>query len=260
MDHVLYDSVNVGAIPNGAAAPAATAGYVDGWYNNSAAMRAAFPNIPHISIAVFASDDAMALDCEPGDATIQQAPGWVDRQHARGNPLPIVYTSASNIAALRALMGGRNFLLWSAHYTGTPHLCGGGCGYPGADATQFWDHGTHGENIDMTLMSDAFYVAIGGASSLPVVTTPTTPVPVVTTPGQLAKILKESTMLVVDQKERGIWILAPMFASHLSGTEWNAINCDPLRAAIPYAKLEDGDVGITRFDQLKASLLQPVTV
>jgi hypothetical protein len=258
MIHVLYDSVNVGAIPAGAASPAATAGYVDGWYNNSAAMRAAFPNIPHISIAVFARDDAMALDCEPGDATIQEAPGWVDRQHARGNPLPIVYTSASNIRALRALMGGRNFLLWSAHYTGTPHLCGS-CGYDGADATQFWDHGTHGENIDQTLMSDAFFVAIGGASSLPAPGIPTAPPVVVTTPGQLAQILKESTMLVVDQKERGIWILAPNFASHLDGTRWDAINCDPLRAAIPYAKLEDGPVGITRFDQLHAALMQPVT-
>jgi len=179
MIHVLFDSVNAGAIPTGAAAPAATAGYVDGWYNNSAAMRAMFPNIPHVAIAVFAKDNADALDCEPGDATIYEAPGWADRQYQRGVALPIIYTSASNIAELRRVMGGRNFLLWSAHYTGNPHLCGSGCGYPGADATQFWDHGTHGENIDQTVMSDAFFAAIGGASSLP---SPDSPAPVPATP------------------------------------------------------------------------------
>lgn len=168
MPHLLYDSVDAAAVTTGMAA---TAGYIDGRWPSSAAMKAAHPNLPHVSIAVFARDDAMALDCEPGDATIAEAPAWVDRQHARGKALPIVYTSASNIAALRRLMGGRGYLLWSAHYTGTPHICGS-CGYPTADATQFWNHGPHGENVDQTLMSDAFFAAIGGPSSSPPPTSP----------------------------------------------------------------------------------------
>ena len=161
MTRTMYDSVTVGAIPQDGAA---TAGYVNGRYTNSAAMRSRFPHLPHVSIAVFASADAMCLDVEPGDATVAQAPGWCDRQHARGVDLPIIYTSASQVASVRAAMGARRYLLWSAHYTGRAHICGAGCGYPAADATQWIDRGPHGENVDITLMSDRFYAAISGGT------------------------------------------------------------------------------------------------
>ena len=178
MTHIMYDSVTVSAIPHDGAA---TAGYVNGRYTNSNYMNAVYPG-PHVTITITANDDAMCLDVEPGDATPDQAPGWCDRQHARGLALPIIYTSASQISTIRAVMGNRKYLLWSAHYSftdasgrvshGIPHVCGN-CGYPPADATQFIDHGPNNENVDITMMSDAFFASIGGA----VTPTPAPPQP-----------------------------------------------------------------------------------
>ena len=249
--HILYDSVNAAAIQGGMVA---TAGYVDGNWANSAAMRAAHPNLPHVSIAVFARHDADALDCEPGDATVYEAPGWADRQYARGVTLPIIYTSASNIAELRRVMGGRNFLLWSAHYTYNAHVCGS-CGYPGADATQFADKGPNGENVDLTLMSDAFYVAIGGASSLPA---PSPHAPAhAPAPAPHAPPTQKGPppMFFVTQQTRGDWLFGAGFTHHLNGTEWGAINNPLVTSVLPTVALEDGPVGITRFDQLRAACL-----
>lgn len=178
MTRIMYDTVNgPSQIPADAAA---TAGYTSGNWPNSATLAAAFPHLPHVSIAVTAAHDADCLDVEPGDATIAQAPGWVDRQYARGVAMPIVYTSASNIAALRAALGNRKYLLWSAHYTYNPHVCGS-CGYPGADATQFSDRGPGGLNCDSTVMSDAFYAAISGTAAPTATPASTTPAPAATT-------------------------------------------------------------------------------
>jgi peptidoglycan hydrolase-like protein with peptidoglycan-binding domain len=157
MTLTMFDSTTVADIPS--TGMDAVAGYVGGDFTTWPALVKRFPHLPALSIAVNSSQDAQCLDVENGDATPADVPGWLDRQ-ARLHPgrTPILYTSASQIAAVRAAAGRRTYLLWSAHYGAGEHVCGR-CGYPGADATQFDDHGAHGEHIDRTVMSPAFLAA-----------------------------------------------------------------------------------------------------
>jgi hypothetical protein len=153
----MFDSINVADIPS--TGMDAVAGYVGGNWPTYAALVKRFPHLPALSIAVNASQDAQCLDVENGDATPADVPGWLDRQRRlKPNETPILYTSASQIGAVRAAAGNRRYLMWSAHYGVGEHVCGR-CGYPGADATQFDDHGAHGEHIDRTAMSPAFLAA-----------------------------------------------------------------------------------------------------
>lgn len=159
----MFDDVNVSLIPVGAEA---VAGYVDGKWPTYAQLVKKFPHAQHIvSIAVFASDDADALDIEPGDATVAQATDWVKRQHARGEKRPILYTSVSwapELVSALTLAGfkySRDYLLWTAHYTGKPHLCSAKC-WPSfqqiAHATQ-WTDRAGGQSLDESLASAEFF-------------------------------------------------------------------------------------------------------
>jgi hypothetical protein len=157
MTLTMFDSTTVTDIPS--TGMDAVAGYVGGDFTTWPALVKRYPHLPALSIAVNASQDAQCLDVEKGDATPADVPGWLDRQ-ARLHPgrTPILYTSASQIAAVRAAAGRRRYLLWSAHYGDGEHICGS-CQFPKADATQFDDHGAHGEHIDRTVMSPAFLAA-----------------------------------------------------------------------------------------------------
>jgi hypothetical protein len=156
----MYDSIDLNTLPAGAAA---YAGYVNGNWPTFTALIQRFPNAHLLSIAVQANADADCLDCETGDATIQQAPGWHARQKSRGVNLPAIYTQASNLAALEGVMHaagiGRNeYRIWSAHYA-TEHFCGpSACGYglSPADGTQ-WTSGALGRNLDQSILNDAFF-------------------------------------------------------------------------------------------------------
>lgn len=159
MTLVMYDSIEVDTIPADAMA---AAGYVGGQWPNFESMRRAFPHAHVLSIAPEASMDAECLDVEPLDATNAQAAGWFHRQKARGITKPVVYTSASNVQALinalaAAGINRNQYLVWSAHYTYSPHICSPNvCGYPQADGTQWTDHAL-GRNLDQSLISDAFF-------------------------------------------------------------------------------------------------------
>lgn len=162
----MTDSTNVADLPN---VGSAYAGYVGGNYHTWPALIARFPNTPCLSIAINASEMAQCLDVEKGDATPAQVPGWLDR-HAKERPgeVAVIYTSASQVHDVRAAAGRRRYLLWTAHYTGSSHLCSpGACGYPLADATQFTNHGPHSGHYDMSVMTPAFLAAIShrGATS-----------------------------------------------------------------------------------------------
>lgn len=153
----MYDDVNAGLLPAGTAI---AGGYIDGNWPNAADIQKKFPSAKVIRIAVQASDhDGACLDVENGDATNEQAPGWFKaREGHTVTPRPWLYTSASNIAALVATMHAagiaRNrYFVWSAHYTGQPHICGPKtCGYPQADGTQ-WTDKARGENLDQSLIN-----------------------------------------------------------------------------------------------------------
>src|ERR1035437_10894647 len=97
----MFDSVDVGTVPNN---PQAVAGYVGGSWPTYNALVAKFPHAHHLSIAVNASEDAECLDVESGDATAAEAPAWVRRQQKRGVWKPVLYTSLSNVGALLAAL------------------------------------------------------------------------------------------------------------------------------------------------------------
>lgn len=159
----MYDDVNVSLIPVTAQA---VAGYVDGRWPTYAQLVKKFPHAKRVvSIAVFPSDNAEALDVEPGDATVAQAASWVKRQHARGLKKPIVYTAASwgqnlvNALTAAGLKYGIDYLWWSAHYTMKPHLCSSECGFGIkviAHATQ-WTDKAGGKSLDESLCSVEFF-------------------------------------------------------------------------------------------------------
>lgn len=159
----MYDDVTVSLIPVSAVA---VAGYVDGKWPTYSQLVKRFPHAKYkLSIAVFASDNAEALDVEPGDATIAEAAAWVKRQKARGEKLPDVYTSLSWAESLAdalskaGLKYGVDYRMWTAHYNGVPHLCSPKCGLGWtriAHATQ-WTDKAGGKNLDESLCSAAFF-------------------------------------------------------------------------------------------------------
>jgi len=160
----MYDDVNVALIPKDAEA---VAGYVDGHWKTWERIVTAFPKARHLSIAVFASDDARCLDVEPGDATPAQAASWVRRQKQRGEKKPVVYTNASSGQALinaltkAGLRYGVDYLWWSAHYDPRlgRHLCSPRCGFGlkvTAHATQFTDKAL-GRSLDESVCSPGFF-------------------------------------------------------------------------------------------------------
>lgn len=160
----MYDDVNLSLIPKDAEA---VAGYVGGrWPTwNAIKLRWKFPKAKKLSIAISASENARCLDVEPGDATIAQAPAWVKRQHARGEKLPVLYTSASwgerliDACTRAGLKYGKDYLWWSAHYTMREHYCGPACGFGlkhEAHATQFTDRAI-GRSLDESICSPRFF-------------------------------------------------------------------------------------------------------
>lgn len=158
----MFDSTTVGEIPGDAPA---VAGYVGGYWPTYLRLVQGFPRAYHLSIAVNAGEDAECLDIERGDAEPYQAPEWVRRQLARGVARPVLYSSVSTmgqvVGALESAGIPRSSVrLWTAHYTGYPHVCTPqSCGYglpDESDATQWTDHSL-GRNLDESLCSDSFF-------------------------------------------------------------------------------------------------------
>lgn len=148
----MYDSVTVNEIPSGAQA---VAGYVGGSFPTFNSLLRDFPHAKHLSIAVTSHEDADCLDIETGDSTPALAPGWVRRQHARGVKRPVVYANTSTMpAVLQALTEAgihrSEYRVWTAHYTGAPHI------EFGSDATQYDDKAL-GRNLDASLCIPTFF-------------------------------------------------------------------------------------------------------
>jgi len=163
MTLAMFDAVNVSNLPLDAEA---AAGYVNGWFRTWPLIQRMFPSAHLLSIAVTADADAECLDVEKLDATPAQAPGWVKRQQARGIHRPVVYCSVSLAMTVLGQLGKAGIhrphvRLWTAHYTGQPHICGPGtCGYQGlavdADGTQ-WTDRAFGLDLDQSLLTSEFF-------------------------------------------------------------------------------------------------------
>jgi hypothetical protein len=161
----MYDTIQNDQFPSGAQAYAA---YVDGSLGdqpNYPYIVRAFPHAYHLSIALFASDNADALDVEPGAASPDEVPGWYARQKARGVQRPCVYASASTMqdsilpVLSQARINRANVRLWSAHYGLGEHICGPhSCGAVSidVDGTQ-WASSALGRNLDASLLLDNFF-------------------------------------------------------------------------------------------------------
>jgi hypothetical protein len=161
---VMFDSVTVDEIPGEAKA---VAGYTSGNFPTFPELVKRFPHALKLSIAVTASHDADCLDVEAGDAAPEEAPAWVRRQKSGGSPhvrKPVVYSSLSQMPGILAKLAGAGIgrdevLLWTAHYTDSPHVCTPACGLgfaTNADATQ-WTKTALGRNLDQSLCSGSFF-------------------------------------------------------------------------------------------------------
>lgn len=156
MTITILDSVNPRAFGRLASTSTdALAGYDDGRFNDIRQIEQEYPGHRHQAIAVFASDDGDWLDVETFDATPQQAPGWVRRQHARGLARPGVYANQSTMPAVeRALeqagIARQSVRLIVAHYDGIAEVP------VGFDAKQYTDH-WEGRNVDASVARDDFF-------------------------------------------------------------------------------------------------------
>src|ERR1700728_4170958 len=93
----MFDTALNDQFPGGAAAYAA---YVDGGIGNQpnyAYIVSAFPKAEHLSIALFATDNADVLDVEAGASAPSDIPAWYARQVKRGIQRPVIYASASTM-------------------------------------------------------------------------------------------------------------------------------------------------------------------
>ena len=88
----MFDDITVSALPSGSSY--AYAGYPTA-LADLRRPEEALPEARLLDMAVFASDNATGLDIENGDATIEEAPAWFERQIARGVYRPVLYIAAS---------------------------------------------------------------------------------------------------------------------------------------------------------------------
>lgn len=152
----MLDTVDPGVIGRLAStSPTAVAGYDDGLYNDIAQLEREYPAHHHLSICVFAWDNGDCLDIENGDATPAEAPGWVRRQHARGESRPCLYANESTMPAVKfhldqAGIPRQSVRLWVAHYDGIAEVPAG------YDAKQYSDH-WHNRNVDVSVCLDDFF-------------------------------------------------------------------------------------------------------
>jgi hypothetical protein len=161
----MFDTALNDQFPSGAAAYAA---YVDGGLGNQpnyAYIVSAFPKAQHLSIALFAANNADVLDVEAGASVPSEIPGWYARQVQRGITRPVIYASASamNDAILPVLgqagISRARTRLWTAHYGVGEHICGpGSCGALSidADGTQ-WTSSARGLVLDESLLAGDFF-------------------------------------------------------------------------------------------------------
>lgn len=145
MTRLMYDAVTPSNIPTNAEM---VAGYVDGRFAWKPSDWARFPNAVHVTIAVFPStNNGVVLDVEQGDATPQQAPGWVRMRRAAGVD-PTVYCSESAWPSVRAAFNAAGVPqphYWVAAYPGE-----GAVVPAGAVAHQYQDTGL----VDLSVVAD----------------------------------------------------------------------------------------------------------
>lgn len=164
----MHDSTTAADIPANAQI---VAGYVSGRYRWSDPDWARFPRAIKVRIATQASvNDGHVLDVEPGDATPEQAPGWVRMRRAAGID-PTIYCNLSALPQVQAAFrsaGVPEPHYWVARYDGVANLPSG------CVAKQYIDPPGSGGHYDLSAVAD-FWPGVDPApiSSTPAITSPT---------------------------------------------------------------------------------------
>jgi hypothetical protein len=153
----------------------AIAAYGNGSYHNSPQARAEYPHVPVLEIDVTGAGIGDAGDFERFDIPFSQAGRWAKGRIDAGVHRPVVYFSVGTWPAVKESLEAAGLhpgdvRIWTAHYTGEPHLCSVECGFgdkPGdhADATQWGSAGIpgtlppeyDGHNIDVSMTADNFW-------------------------------------------------------------------------------------------------------
>lgn len=149
----MYDSTTPAAIPQNAEM---VAGYINGEYAWTKEEWARFPHAAKVHISVTAVNDGSVLDIETGDATPDQAPGWVKARRSAGHTRPTLYVNRSNAEAAIAacqkvgLQPGHQFWIWLATLDGSDPK-----DLPGLVAIQDRGAAALGFNADASTVYDA---------------------------------------------------------------------------------------------------------
>lgn len=147
------------------------AAYGNGRYANYSKAKEEFPHAHVLEIDVSGQGIGNAGDFEQFDMAYSEAGSWAKRRIEAGIHRPVIYFSVGNsngvLESLKAAGVAREHVrIWTAHYTGEPHLCSQHCGFPGtADATQWatsgppssLPHEYAGRNIDISMTADNFH-------------------------------------------------------------------------------------------------------
>jgi hypothetical protein len=125
MTRIMRDSTTPAAIP--VAGTQLAAGYVDGSWDDFAAIQARFPGIAHVSIDVNGSHpEADVRDWENGDKAGSLEQWVIDHNNHAGHKDARVYCNRSTIPEVRQLTGsqilGKDYWLWVATLDGTKIL------------------------------------------------------------------------------------------------------------------------------------------
>ncbi len=131
--------------------------------------REEFPHVPILEIDVIDEHVGNAGDFEAGDMAYSEAREWAKNRLQAGVHRPVVYFSVSNWGAVKESLAAAGVprgevRIWTAHYTGRPHLCAAECGLGDfhADATQWGSPGTlpppyEGRNMDVSMTAENFF-------------------------------------------------------------------------------------------------------
>jgi hypothetical protein len=135
-------------------------GYFNGLYADLNTFKADFPSAIILSITPTGMKGARCVDCEPGDATVAEAAAFIAANlptapagGRNDGGKPMAYCSASDSQAVISAVSGlgisrSQWLLWSAHWTNSSHICAPSvCGYPAADATQYASNSAYDSDI-----------------------------------------------------------------------------------------------------------------
>jgi hypothetical protein len=157
----MYDSITAADIP---AYAQLVGGYVNGTFQWSAADWARFPTAVHVRFATRANiNDGHVLDVEKGDATPDEAPGWVTMRRAAGID-PSVYCNTSDWPAVRAAFtaaGVPEPHYMVAHYDGVANIPAG------AVAKQYINDPDSGGHYDLTCVADYWPGIDPGSAPIP---------------------------------------------------------------------------------------------